>query len=445
MRMRITRTTGGHSRRAAAVATTVLTASALLLTGCSSDSDSSDSAKGSDASGPITLTVADFGQFGYKEAGLFAKYHQLHPDITVKEDVTADEKVYYPKLLQELNSGSGLADVQGIEVGRIKEVVDTKGDQFADLSKVINVDDWVSWKEKQATTSDGAVIGAGTDIGPMSLCYRPDLFKKAGLPTDREAVAQKIAGGWEDYLKLGEQYKAKAPAGTYFMDSASAMYNAVVSSNTEQYYDKDGKPIYKDSPSVKQGWSLAGEAAAKKLTQGLAQFSDPWVAALRKGSVATVACPAWMAGQISTNSGNAYKGKWDITRAPGSTAANWGGSFLSVPKGGKHVKEAGELVKWLTAPEQQAAVFKAIGVFPSNKGAYDLPEVQNAKLPYFNDAPIGKIYADEAKAIPEAVLGQKDGVIKDTISTQINNMEQRGTSPDDAWDAATKTIDKAIG
>ncbi|MFF2962252.1 ABC transporter substrate-binding protein [Streptomyces sp. NPDC057963] len=442
--MRITRTVAGRSRRAAVLATTGLTASALLLAGCSSDSDSSDDT-GSGANGKITLTVADYGQFGYKEAGLFAKYHELHPNITVKEDVTADEKVYYPKLLQQLNSGSGLADVQGIEVGRIKEIVDTKADSFADLGKVIDVGEWVSWKEKQATTSGGQVIGAGTDIGPMSLCYNTDLFKKAGLPTDRAEVAKKVAGGWEDYLKLGEEYKKKAPEGTYFMDSASAMFNAVVSSNAKQYYDESGKPVYKDSPSVQQGWNLAAEAASKKLTQGLAQFNDPWVAALRKGTVATVACPAWMAGQISTNAGEANKGKWDITTAPGSTAANWGGSFLAVPKSGKNVDEATKLVKWLTAPEQQAAVFKAIGVFPSNKGAYDLPDVKNAKLPYFNDAPIGQIYAEEAKSIPETVLGAKDGVIKDTISTQINNMEQRGTSPDDAWKAATNAIDKAIG
>ncbi|MFB6990364.1 ABC transporter substrate-binding protein [Streptomyces sp. NPDC056178] len=442
--MRITRTVAGRRRRAAVLATTGLTASALLLTGCSSDSDSSGST-GPDANGKITLTVADFGQFGYKEAGLFAKYHELHPNITVKEDVTSDEKVYYPKLLQQLNSGSGLADIQGIEVGRIKEIVDTKANAFADLSKVINVDDWVSWKEKQATTPDGAVIGAGTDIGPMSLCYNTDLFKKAGLPTDREEVAKKVSGGWEDYLKLGEEYKKKAPAGTYFMDSASAMFNAVVSSNAKQYYDESGKPVYKDSPSVEQGWNLAAEAASKKLTQGLAQFNDPWKAALRKGTVATVACPAWMAGQISVNAGDANKGKWNITTAPGATAANWGGSFLAVPKSGKNVDEATKLVKWLTAPEQQAAVFKAIGSFPSNKGAYDLPDVKDAKLEYFNDAPIGQIYADEAKSIPETVLGPKDGVIKDTISTQINNMEQRGTSPDDAWKAATSAIDKAIG
>lgn len=224
--MRITRTGGGRGRRAAAVTTTVLTASALLLTGCSSDdSDSSDS------NGNITLKLADFGQFGYKEAKLFDEYHKLHPNITVKEETSTKEEDYYPKLLQQLNAGSGLGDVTGIEVGRTKEVVTTQADKFVDLSKTINVADWVDWKEKQVTTDDGKVIGAGTDIGPMSLCYRRDLFEKAGLPTDREDVTKAVAGGWEDYIKLGEKFKKKAPDKTYFMDSASAMYNAVVSSS----------------------------------------------------------------------------------------------------------------------------------------------------------------------------------------------------------------------
>ncbi|MGV9287710.1 ABC transporter substrate-binding protein [Streptomyces sp. NPDC003719] len=439
--MRITRTGGVRGRRAAALTTSVLTASALLLTACSSDSDSDSS----ESDGKIVLKVADYGQFGYKEAGLFEKYQQLHPNIEVKEETTANEQDYYPKLLQQLNSGAGLGDVVGVEVARIKEVVDTQADKFTDLKGSIDTSQWVDWKAKQATSKDGQVIGAGTDIGPMSLCYRRDLFEKAGLPTDREEVAKAVQGGWEDYIQLGEQYKKKAPEGTYFMDSASAMFNGVVSSAESQYYDADGKAIYKDSPSVQKGWDLAAEAAEKKLSQGLPQFQDPWKAALRKGTVATVVCPAWMSLQIENYSGNDFAGKWDISRAPGATAANWGGSFLTVPKSGKHVKEATELVKWLTAPEQQAAVFKAVGVFPSNQGAYALDDVKNAKLSYFNNAPVGQLYAEEAKSIPVAVLGPKDGVIKDTISTQINNMEQRGTKPDKAWDAAVETIDKAIG
>ena len=41
-----------------------------------------------DAGGaPVTITVGDFGTFGYKEAGLYAAYSKLHPNVTIKEDL----------------------------------------------------------------------------------------------------------------------------------------------------------------------------------------------------------------------------------------------------------------------------------------------------------------------------------------------------------------------
>ncbi|MFD6414045.1 helix-turn-helix domain-containing protein, partial [Nocardia asteroides] len=51
-------------------------------------------------------------------------------------------------------------------------------------------------------------------------------------------------------------------------------------------------------------------------------------------------------------------------------------SPADITRGADMAEEATKLVKWLTAPEQQAAVFKAIGVFPSNQGAYELPDVK---------------------------------------------------------------------
>ena len=52
---------------------------------------------------------------------------------------------------------------------------------------------WIctSWKGTAARTADGKVLGAGTDIGPEAICYRTDLFKAAGLPTDRTELAAK--------------------------------------------------------------------------------------------------------------------------------------------------------------------------------------------------------------------------------------------------------------
>ncbi len=123
--------TARAARRATArLGALVLTGALLAACGGSSDADSADG-----ANGKITLTVDLFGSFGYKEAGLYAEYEKLHPNITIKQTDTEDEADYWKSLQTRLAGGGGLADVQGIEVGRIATVTQQQTDKFEDLKK----------------------------------------------------------------------------------------------------------------------------------------------------------------------------------------------------------------------------------------------------------------------------------------------------------------------
>ena len=113
-------------------------------------------------------------------------------DIVIKENVTTKTSVYWPKTLTRLQAGSGTDDIQAIEIGNVTEAVQTQGDKFVDLGKEVDKSQWLDWKNQQATTKDGKLIGLGTDIGPMAICYRKDLFEKAGLETDRTAAGVQV-------------------------------------------------------------------------------------------------------------------------------------------------------------------------------------------------------------------------------------------------------------
>ena len=63
---------------------------------------------------------------------------------------------------------------------------------------------WLPYKETQATTGDGKIIGLGTDAGPTAICYNKDAFQKAGLPTDRDTLAAQWNGSWEKFIELGK-------------------------------------------------------------------------------------------------------------------------------------------------------------------------------------------------------------------------------------------------
>ncbi|KRV47931.1 sugar-binding protein [Wenjunlia vitaminophila] len=412
---------------------------ATLATACGDDGD--DSGDG----GKVTLNLGLFGTMPYEEAGLFEEYESLHPDIKIKYTSPSDEQNYYRTLQTRLAANSGLADIQAVEVGRIREVVETHAAKFTDMSKAPGVKegDWLPWKWQQAKAADGKVIGLGTDIGPMALCYRKDMFAKAGLPSDREQVAALWESGWDGYVEAGKKFKADYPDdGVAFMDTASGLYNAMIASSEKQYYDADGKVIYKDNDLVTKAWDLSTEAAEAGLTAKLRQFDTAWDQGFSNSRFATVVCPAWMTAHISDKAGEANKGKWDIAAPP--AGANWGGSFLTVPSGGKHVKEAQELAAWLTAPEQQAKLFAKNGLFPSSSKAMEAPEVSGATLEYFDGAPSGKIFSESATSIPVTVLGPKDGAIKDNVSNGIQLVEQQGKDPDDAWKSTVETIDKDV-
>ncbi|AWZ06363.1 MULTISPECIES: extracellular solute-binding protein [unclassified Streptomyces] len=412
-----------------------------LLAACGSGSDGTSAEGGG---GRVTLTVDLFGAFGYQEAGLYAEYEQLHPNVKIKQTDTEDEQDYWKSLQTRLAGGGGLADVQGLEVGRIASVTQKQADKFTDLKEYgagSLESEFAAAKWAAATTKDGKVLGLGTDVGPEAMCYRSDLFAAAGLPTDRTELAAKWAT-WDGYLDLGRQYRDKAPAGSSWLDSVGSLNAVMVGQAKERYYDASGTLIYENGPAVKSAWEASVKAAADGLSAKLDQWSPPWNQAFASGSFATMPCPAWMLGYIKGQAGDAGKGKWDVAKLPGG-AGNWGGSYLAVPRAAQHKKEAYELVKWLTAPEQQTKLFRKQGNFPSAVKA--IGQVADAKDPYFSDAPIGRIFGDAAEQAPVQVLGLHDKDIADQIANALSEVERKGTPPETAWSNAKKAVKNALG
>ncbi len=427
------------TRTRAAVA--AIAVGALTLAACG-DGESADSAAADGTEdGKTTLTVALFGTFGYEESGLFDQYMEENPEILIEYESTQGEDKYWPALQTKLNSGSGAADIQGIEVARISEVTANQADLWTDLRDTAageRVADYVDWKADAATTADGRVVGLGTDIGPMGLCYRTDLFEEAGLPTDPAELAARL-GSWEDFLALGEEFKAGAPAGTAFHDSAGGLYNAIISTEEEIYHDENGELVLESNPAVRNAFDLAAQAGQNGLTAKLEQFVDPsWDGGFGSGTFASIACPSWMIGYIKGKAGDAGSGQWNITTLPGGQGGNWGGAYLGIPASSENKEEAAELIAWLTDAEQQAAVFENVGNFPSNTNAIEL--VADATDEYFNGAPIGEVFTTSAQNAPTQILGAYDGVAKNAMVQALLSVEVNGVSPDDAWEAGVSQV-----
>ncbi len=443
-------------RRHGAALLAVVAIGAFALAGCGDSSSSSDAAAPADA-GPCgttddtTLTVGLFGTFGFKEAGLWDAYHKVCPNITIKEDVVEQSADYWTRLKTRLASGSGLDDVQAIEIGFVADVVQNHADQFVNWNDVPNAAadkaQFYDWKWQLASSSDGATtVGLGTDIGPEAICYRSDLLKQAGLPSDPATLAKKW-GTWDDFINFGKQYEASSskPSGSHFVDSAASVFSTAVYQGDEAYANADGTTDVENSDGVKNAWSYATQAAQDGITAGLEQFSPEWNKAFSSGAFAALACPTWMMGYIQSQAGDSYAGKWNIAPVLPGGATNWGGSWLGVPDKAAHKAAAIALVEWLSAKDQQVTMWKDGGHFPSNSDSAAEPAVSGAKSEYFSNAPVGQIFGDISAKMQIPPIGLYDTQIQHEFTTQLTNVETQGTSPDDAYQAALDAIEQVTG
>ena len=421
-----------------------LAAVLVVATGCGGDDDATDTASGG---GNVDLTVNVFGNFGYEQ--LYKEFEASHPGVKITERGTgSDLSNYTPALTKNLATGSGAGDVVALEEGIMIQFKE-KAQNFVDLGQYGGNDDksnFLPWKFEGGQSADGTkLIGLGTDVGSMGMCYRSDIFKKAGLPTDREAVA-KLWPTWDAYQALGNQFKTKN-TGAKFFDAASNTYNTILVQEAGKspgytYFDKDNNLAIESNPVIKQAYDRMLSMIGDGLSAGYKSFSDQWNSGFKQGTFATIACPAWMLGYIQGQAGEANKGKWDVTTAPGE-GGNWGGSWLAVPTQSKHPKEAAELVRFLTSPKSQVAAFKSVNALPSSPVALDDPATKAFKNPYFNDAPVGEIFGSGAKDLQPVYFGPKNQVVRDAVENTLLAVQQGKLKPGEAWARAVRDAELA--
>jgi cellobiose transport system substrate-binding protein len=422
------------------LAVTVAAVTALGMVGaCSKNADDAKPA----ADGQIKLVVDTFGDFGYK--ALVAQYQQEHPNVKVELRSVQKLDDYKPKLTQYLAAGSGAGDVVALEEGILNEFK-TQPQNFVNLLDQGAADlqgNFLPWKwELGRVGADGPLIGLGTDVGGLAVCYRKDLFAKAKLPTDRDAVS-KLWPTWDEFITTGKKFGAANTGAKGFVDSVTTSFSAMLSqAGDTNFYDKDNKLIADSNPVVRQAWETSMKMVSEGVSAKVPTWSKDWEAGFKNGSFAVTMCPSWMLGIIKTNSGAANAGKWDVASVPGG-GGNWGGSWLAVPTQSKHPKEAYELAKFLTSPEGEVAAFKEAGPLPSSPKALDDPAFLALTNDYFSNAPVGKIFGTGAKALKPIVLGPKHQAVKErAFEPALQAVEQGKLTPDKAWQQAQKSAVK---
>jgi len=412
---------------------------AMFLTACSGgSSEPASEVTGETGVEDVTLTVATFNEFGYEE--LFDTYMAENTNVTIEQKKAATSNEARDNMNTRLAAGSGLSDIEAVEVDWLPDLMQSS-DLFADLTDDAVEGRWLDWKTEAATSSDGRLIGYGTDIGPIAVCYRADLFEAAGLPTDRGEVATMLGSTWEDYFDAGKDFVAENGDVAWF-DSAGAIFNARLNQLENAFSSSSEEeqliPL-SENADVKEIYDTTLQAAVDdKLSAGVSQWSQDWTNGFQNNAFATMMCPSWMLGVIEGNAAGVEG--WDVADVFPGGGGNQGGSYLTVPTMGANQAEAKKLAAWLTAPEQQIEAFKAKGTFPSQTEALDSDALKEVTESFFNDAPVGEIMAARAEAVDVAPYKGPNYFAATTIvNDAINRVEVEDVdSIDSSWEKAVE-------
>lgn len=409
-------------------------AATLLFTGCSGQALEGDGGGDDAGGGQVTLKFNIFGDMGQEQ--LKAKYEKANPNVKIVFNKT-EYNAHHEDLQKKLVAGSGAADVVAVDEGFMVQMR-AQADKFVNLldkgsGKLES--NYLPWKWKGGQSADGKLIGLGTDVGGLAMCYRTDLFKAAGLPTDREQVSA-LWPTWDQFIQTGQDY-VKA-TGKKFVDSGTNMFNPVLAQQPVGFYDESEKLQMEGGP--KAAFEMSMKALDAGISANLNSFQPGWDQGFTGDKFAVLACPAWMLGHIQQTAPK-QKGKWDIAAIPGG-GGNWGGSWFTVPAQGKNIDEAVKFVEWMVQPEQQIEVFKTVGNLPSQPALYKDPAVLDFKHPFMNNAPTGQIFAKTAENLKPQYLGKKNGKTREAVEAVITRVQQGKLKSDAAWAEAIKEAEK---
>ena len=367
---------------------------ALSLTGCGGGGDKN----AAESDNTITVWAWDVALKQLQASA--EKFKETHPDVEFQFEEMGTEQIY-TKLATTLNTGKGLADVILLEGEQVSGYASKYPDGFADLSDIVNKDDYLPVKMGEVTVND-KVVGFPWDAGPVALFYRTDYFEQAGVnPEDIKT--------WDDFIEAGKKVTAtcKTPSGEPvkmlpIAPNGSNFWKLLLTEKGAGYFDAEGNTAV-NSPEALECMEMAKKIYDADIALNYTDWAE-YEGVVVNQSVATIPEAVWMIGTIK-DKGPDQSGKWGVMSLPvfpgdepsGSTN---GGSDIVIPAASANVDIAKEFVQFaMTDVDLQADGFVNYGLFPSYIPAYDA-EVFTEPDEFFGGQKIYETFIELCKKVP---------------------------------------------
>jgi len=299
----------------------------------------------------------------------------------------------HDKILIAAEAGSGGPDITDIEISSFGRFI--RGDPiFADLTPELTRQKVIDKLYRPSATDpwsyQGKIYGLGNELNTCLMCYRWDIYEKAGVTTPITT--------WDQFAEEGRRYHKDT--GKYLIDVEYLAWQEWWMLTLQQgggFFDSKGNPTI-DSPeglrtmnyrlnSLKEGWSFLRSSN----TGSPQQFT-----AVGAGQVATLIGPSWYFSGNTKNYIPNTAGKWRLQPFPrwtdgGSQTATHGGTGVCVLKACPYLDEARDFVIWAHS-NVDAIMFdyQARQTFPTYRPAYDQAALK-APVAFFDHQKVGEL------------------------------------------------------
>jgi multiple sugar transport system substrate-binding protein len=418
---------------------TALTAAAVTLAGCGTDSGGGS---GAATSGPIQVWEGYTGVDAKAFAHLVAEYEAQHPGQKVSTLFVNNDDTLQ-KVLTAVRGGSppDIAYLYGSWAPNVAQIP-----QVVDLTQVVKrpgvnwADFWTG--ERDVATVNGKVIGVPALVDNLAVVYNKKLFAKAGLPVPGpDWTWQQFT---DDAKKLtdpaAKQYGSAyvTPAG----EDTVWHWEALLWEAGGQLLSADGKKAAFDSPAGLASLSTLRAMAVTDKSVYLDPSDSNYATLFNSGKIGMVVTGPW-------DLANFPAVQYGVQVMPSYPGASGGHQTISGPdnwvvfnNGGARVSAAEQFILWLSAPAQVKAFSLQTGELPIRQSEATQPgftQQMNTLLP--GVATFITNLANVQQARPQIPQYPK---ISQVLSTMIVSVLLGKSQPQAALDSAAQQVNQAL-
>lgn len=418
-------------KKATLLGAAVISAGALLLTGCSSASD-----EGADPTdGPITL---EYWAWGTAQQPLVDAWNASHPDTQVTRTDAGGGTDSSAKLLTATRAGNA-PDVALIEFNTLPAMI--VGDVAADITEYTgDARDAFTESVWGLTSFNDATYGVPQDVGPMALLYNQARLTELGiaLPTT-----------WAEFADAAVAVRSADPEAylTTFAPGEFGGFAGLAQQAGAEWWSVDGDTW---SVGIDSEASLEVADYWQDLIDRDAVLAEPlltpeWNAKLNEGNILTWPSALWAPGVIY-GVAEAQAGDWAIAPLPqweegNSDVAFQGGSAIAVTTSSEHKAAAAEFALWMNTSEEAAQIQIETGQYPASIVGQELTLESDPPLLMPQQTDYWAVASEiAANTIPDISWGPNVNVASSAFQDAAAAAITNGTPLRDALVSTQKTV-----